>query len=477
MKSCRGLVVALILCGLISTSIAAHAAVPASEYNAAAEHQSSGIQLAQAAPSQPAAPEPAPPQQPAQTTQPAQPEAQQADQSVADVSQPAAEEPVGNVVTLQGTATITHNGASAPLKLKDDIFKGDTLQTGKSSTLIVTFLDDTTLNMSAGSRVVVDNFVYQEGGKANAALINVARGTMAFVAASVAKTGDMKIETPTATLGIRGTTGIVDVPEGAAAGGTNHVGVKLYPDADGKVGRIEVKARDGAPLGMLTQGASGFTVRRVMVQGFGMPMSAMPMVMSAQQMARDRGFVQRVHVMQGIGRNIVMQQRNFRMQNPQRQPNIGRPGSQQPGLRNQPGLQPQPGQHQPGGLRNQRSLQNRPGQPQKPRQEKRSEFQNAPGQQRQSGVPGQFGQRQGGPRQQGLQRQPGMPNHATPQRQPGQFGQRQLGLPGQLGGIAGRLGIPVPQSASAAPRPVPQGQPGQQRRPPSKQEQDSEEIR
>ena len=34
---------------------------------------------------------------------------------------------------------------------------------------------------------------------------------------AVAKTGDMKITTPTATLGIRGTTGLVEVPEGAAA--------------------------------------------------------------------------------------------------------------------------------------------------------------------------------------------------------------------------------------------------------------------
>jgi hypothetical protein len=354
---------------------------------------------------------------------------------------------------LQGTATVTHNGASAPLKLKGDIFKGDTLQTGKSSTLIITFTDDTTLNLSASSRVVIDNFVYQEGGKANAALINVARGTMAFVAASVAKTGDMKIETPTATLGIRGTTGVVDVPEGASAT-TNNVGVKLYPDADGRVGRIEVKARDGAPLGMLTQGASGFTVRGEMVPGFGMRMSAMPMVMSAQQMARDRSFVQRVHVMQGIGRNIVREQRNFRMQNPQRQPGLGRPGSQQPGLQRQKGRQNQPGlRNQPGrqpGLRNPQQAPQRPGlQNRQPGQERRSGFQNEPGQ-----------QRPGLQNQPGLQRQPGAP---------GRFGQRQFGLPAQLGGITGRL--PIPQGPTAAPRSAPQGQPAQRRRHP-KQDQD-----
>jgi len=503
-KSCRGLVVASILCGLLSTPIAARAGENDFRLAQAAPAQSAP---AQPAASQPTTPEPT--QQPAQDTQPQQP-AQTSDQTTADSAQTAAEEPVGNVATLQGTATVTRNGANAPLKLKDDIYKGDTLQTGKGSTLIVTFTDDTTLNLSASSRIVVDNFVYQEGGNANAALINVTRGTMAFVAAHVAKTGDMKIETPTATLGIRGTTGVVDVPEGATASSTtNNVGVKLYPDADGKVGRIEVKARDGAQLGMLTQGASGFTVRGEMVRGFGMRMSVMPMVISQQQMARDRGFVQRVHVMQGIGRNIVREQRTFRMQNPQRQPGLGRPGSQQPGLQrqnglqNQPGFRNQPGQQQPG-LRNQQTpqrpgLQNQPGQQQQQQQQRgqgrRSGFQNAPGQQRpglqnqpglqrQTGAPGQFGQRQlgapnaaGGLQRQGLQRQPGV--SSQPQRQfgggSGQSGSRQLGLPGQLGGIVGRLGVPglpIPQVSGAAPRPVLQGQPAPPRRAPPKQEQD-----
>ena len=84
-------------------------------------------------------------------------------------------------------------------------------------TLGVTFDDETTFSLSANTRIVVNAFVYQEGGNDNAASFNVAAGTAAFVASLVAKTGDMKITTPTATLGIRGTTGVVDVPAG---GGT-----------------------------------------------------------------------------------------------------------------------------------------------------------------------------------------------------------------------------------------------------------------
>lgn len=422
-------------------------------------HAAQTVRLAQAAPAQSVTPAPAP-----QTSPPAP-----ADQPAADTSQQATDEPAGNVAILKGTATVTRNGMTGPLKLQDDIFKGDILQTGKSSTLGVTFSDDTTLNLSASSRIVVDNFIYQEGTKDNAALINVTCGTMAFVAAAVAKTGDMKIETPTATLGIRGTTGVVEVPEGAAAANATNVGVKLYPDADGRVGRIELKARDGAPLGMLTQAASGFTVRGTMVPGFGMRMSAMPMVMSAQMIARDRGFIQRVHNMQDIGRRVVMQQRDFRMQNPNRPPAFGRPGfnqggQQRPGV-NQPGQQRQPGLNQPGqrqqpglnqpGQRQQPGL-NRPGQPNQPGQPNRPGL-NQPGQPGRPGLQNPPGQR--GNLQPGLQRQPGAPNQPGLQRtpgtpQPGGF-QRTPGAPGQIGSRP-----PLPNQPGVANPPAIARQPG-----------------
>ncbi len=135
----------------------------------------------------------------------------------APAAQTAADEPIGNVATLTGTASVTRNNAATPLKLQDDIFLNDVLQTSANSTLGVTFNDATTFNLTANAKVTVDNYVYEDGGKQNAALFDIAKGTVAFVAAAVAKTGDMKISTPTATLGIRGTTGLVEVPEGATA--------------------------------------------------------------------------------------------------------------------------------------------------------------------------------------------------------------------------------------------------------------------
>ena len=174
-------------------------------------------------------------------------------------ARPANDEPIGNVATLTGSATVTRNNTPAPLKVQDDIFLNDVVQTSANSTLGVTFNDATTFNLTANAQITIDNYIYEDGGRQNSALFDIAKGTVAFVAAEIAHTGDMKISTPTATLGIRGTTGLVEVPEGAAANNPNNVAVKLYPDADGRVGRIEVNDRNGARLGFLTQGASGFT--------------------------------------------------------------------------------------------------------------------------------------------------------------------------------------------------------------------------
>lgn len=240
------------------------------------------------------------------------------------------DEPIGNVATLTGTATAIRNKSSIALKLQDDIFLNDVLQTSANSTLGVTFNDATTFNLTANARITVDSFVYEDGGRQNQALFDVARGTVAFVAAAVARTGDMKISTPTATLGIRGTTGLVEVPEGVTAGAANNVAIKLYPDADGKVGRIEVNDRAGSRLGFLTQGSSGFTIR----PGAGGRFAALPLAISPRQALRDQGIVRQVHAAQNVGRRIVTEKRTQRLQNPRGNNPAANP-------RRQPGLQKQ----------------------------------------------------------------------------------------------------------------------------------------
>jgi hypothetical protein len=313
-------------------------------------YASDAIELAQA---QPQAQSSAPPPTPAASPSPA-----------AD-AQSTTVEPIGNVATVTGIATVIRDKNSYPLKVRDDIYLNDVVQTSSNSSLGITFNDATTFNLSASAKITIDNYVYEDGGKQNSAIFDIGKGTVAFVAAAVAKTGDMKIATPTATLGIRGTTGVVDVPENATATSTNNVNIKLYPDADGRVGHIDVNDRaSGTRLGALTQASSGFAIRPGAAGPGGMRFAAIPITIPPQQIARDRGFVSQVHAAQTTGRQIVTEQRDFRRANPAAVSRIPRPAQvpqqqplrpnpaptqQQPQRQNgQPGQNNRPGQQQPG---------------------------------------------------------------------------------------------------------------------------------
>ena len=357
-----------LLAGLLVTSPAfSYAISDGIEQSVILPANISAIRLAQA---QPAAPTPAAP----------------APNAAASAQQGTPDEPIGNVATLTGTASVTRNNQSAvPLKLKDDIYLNDVVQTSANSTLGVTFNDETTFNLNASASLTIDDFVYEDGRRKNSALFDITKGTVAFVAAAVAKTGNMKITTPTATLGIRGTTGLVEV-NGAGGGAHN---IKLYPDPDGHVGTIDVNDRAGARLGSLTQGSSGFTLR----PGAGGRITAAALVISPQQAARDQGFVRQVHAAQAVGRRVVTEQRALRRANPTRN-----------NLRNAPG---QPGQRQNNRQQRENNLQQRGPQQQNPA-----------GQQGQPGEPGRATQ-QGQQQPANAARQGGAPNRpAAPPRRP-----------------------------------------------------------
>ncbi len=406
---------------------------------------SDAIELAQAQPE--ARPSPAPSPTPSASPAPA------------TEAQPAAVEPIGNVATVTGIATVIRDKNSYPLRVRDDIYLNDVVQTSSNSSLGITFDDATTFNLSASTKITIDTYVYEDGGKHNAGIFDIGKGTVAFVAAAVARTGDMKITTPTATLGIRGTTGVVDVPEGAAANKTNNVNIKLYPDADGRVGHIDVDDRtSGTRLGALTQGASGFAIRPGAAAAGVMRFAAVPITIPAQQIARDRGFVSQVHLAQTTGRQIVTEQRDFRRANPAASPRIPRPFQppQQQQLRpnTAPGQQPQQPQRpngQPG--QNNRPGQQQPGTPSREGSQPPQRQGQAPsqGDAVQTGTPraGQGQQQQGARRPAGTPRTgQGTQPDGTPQTRPGRGGRS----PTQPGGVA----PPQPGGAQQQSGPQPQ---------------------
>jgi fibronectin-binding autotransporter adhesin len=118
---------------------------------------------------------------------------------------------IGHVTKLAGTATAVRNGVSVILNQGDNVEKGDVVQSGSGSTLGITFIDGTVFGLSSNARMVLNEMVYDPNGSNNSSLLSLVAGTITFVAGETAKHGDMKIDTPVATMGIRGTAVLVEI--------------------------------------------------------------------------------------------------------------------------------------------------------------------------------------------------------------------------------------------------------------------------
>ncbi len=126
---------------------------------------------------------------------------------------------IGHVTKLVGSATAIRNGVSVILNNGDNVEKGDVVSTGADSTLGITFIDGTVFGLSSNARMVLNEMVYDPNGSSNSSLLSLVAGTITFVAGETAKHGDMKIDTPVATMGIRGTAVLTQINFVVPAGG------------------------------------------------------------------------------------------------------------------------------------------------------------------------------------------------------------------------------------------------------------------
>jgi len=129
--------------------------------------------------------------------------------------------PIGKVITAAGAVSVEHtsavivqasiSGQPSSVHAGDSIYLGDIVSTGSDGRIGIAFTDGTAFDLSPNARMVMNEFVYDPNSKANSSLLTLTKGTFTFVAGKIAKSGDMKVNTPVATMGIRGTTPRVEI--------------------------------------------------------------------------------------------------------------------------------------------------------------------------------------------------------------------------------------------------------------------------
>jgi hypothetical protein len=137
---------------------------------------------------------------------------------------------VGDIIEQSGIGGITREQQSLAAELGLDIMFRDAIETGRGR-LKINFLDDTKLSLTEHSEVVVDEYIYDPNPSNSKMTMRFVAGTARFATGQLGLVPkeNITINTPTATIGVRGTDFTTTVDE------LGRSLVILLPDAECEV--------------------------------------------------------------------------------------------------------------------------------------------------------------------------------------------------------------------------------------------------
>lgn len=121
---------------------------------------------------------------------------------------------IGQIKTATGEAFIVRGGARLPAKIGDPVYESDVIETGTAGSAIgLTFIDNTVFSTGPETQVALSQFRFDSSNSRGEMLADVKKGSLSVVSGDITHStpGAMKIKTPTAILGVSGTTFAVKV--------------------------------------------------------------------------------------------------------------------------------------------------------------------------------------------------------------------------------------------------------------------------
>jgi hypothetical protein len=123
------------------------------------------------------------------------------------VATPAQAQEAGHVKVAKGAVTIERGGQKLPAPVGAPVQAGDVVVTGADGSVGISFLDNSLLSAGPNSVLAIDRFAFDSTTHQGAFETSLKTGTLAVVSGKLAKQSPeaMKVKTPAAVLGVRGT--------------------------------------------------------------------------------------------------------------------------------------------------------------------------------------------------------------------------------------------------------------------------------
>lgn len=147
---------------------------------------------------------------------------------------PSAAEAVGLVQRLQNAVYGTPPSAPRASKYRrDGIESREVIETAANSAVEIGFVDGSNMTIGAGANVMIDDFVFDQDSTTGHAVLTLTQGAFRWVT-GIMPSGGVRIETPTATITVRGTSVKVAVkPNGDSLLGLDKGEVTIIPKGKG----------------------------------------------------------------------------------------------------------------------------------------------------------------------------------------------------------------------------------------------------
>jgi len=119
----------------------------------------------------------------------------------------AAAQEAGQIKVSKGSAQIERSGKKLPAAVGRVVQQGDVVITGADGSVGITFRDSSLLSVGPDSVLAIDRFVFDSTTHQGSFDSSLKQGTLAVVSGKLAKQSPeaMKVKTPAAILGVRGT--------------------------------------------------------------------------------------------------------------------------------------------------------------------------------------------------------------------------------------------------------------------------------
>ena len=119
----------------------------------------------------------------------------------------------GEVKVVQGRAYVERGGERLALRVGMPVREADRVVTGPDGTVGITFADNSLLSLGPNSDFAIDRFVFDSTTHAGQFDSRLAKGTLTGVSGKIVKQSPeaMRVHTPSAIMGVRGTEFAVQV--------------------------------------------------------------------------------------------------------------------------------------------------------------------------------------------------------------------------------------------------------------------------